>query len=134
MFLTKKIECVSSFSDFMSGIFGGQKNNCITRKCAECTTNQHCSGGEFCTRYKCKNPASNTNGDCTTNQQCPYQQYCFGNRCTDPPTSTNDCTFNSDCPGWKNKCHFGKCTNDCNFDSDCPGSKNECRNRKCKFE
>ena len=92
----------------MSGIFGGQQKDCITRKCAECTTNQHCSGGEFCTRYRCINPSSNYNGECSTNQHCPFQQYCSGFRCTNP----NECNFDTDCPGFNQKCQFGNCVYD----------------------
>ena len=65
----------SFFSDFLFG----KNDDCVTRKCAECTTNRH----------------------------CPSEKYCSGYNCVSP--NTNECNFDSECSGFNYKCKFGSC-------------------------
>ena len=71
-----KTESVQIISDFLSGIFGGRENDCITRRCAECTTNQHCLAEKYCSNYKCISPPNNRCNSyynrCPRNYECRY--------------------------------------------------------------
>ena len=64
-----------SLQYFFSDVLFGKNDNCITRKCAECTTNQHCLAEKYCSNYKCISPPNNRcnfNNGCPRNYECRY--------------------------------------------------------------
>ena len=67
-----------SLQYFFSDVLFGKNDNCITRKCAECTTNQHCSSGKYCSRYKCVIPPNN---QCNNESDCPGDSECRWGSC-----------------------------------------------------
>ena len=73
-----KTESFQIISDFLSGIFGGRENDCITRRCAECTTNQHCLAEKYCSNYKCVSPPNNR---CNFDRSCPRNYECRYGSC-----------------------------------------------------
>ena len=84
----------SNFIFFISDFIFGKNDDCVTRKCAECTTNRH----------------------------CPSEKYCSGYNCVSP--NTNECNFDSECSGFNQECRFGSCQRDWSKNSGSTGRAN----------
>merc|ERR1712122_168935 len=66
---------------FIGNIFGGGRRTkqkiCHSYKCAQCTSNRHCSGNQVCSGYSCVSPQTYTEKPFywTTTTQAPYYDY-----------------------------------------------------------
>ena len=117
------VSCLIASECTSAGYAGG----CVNGRCAQCKTNDQCTGaGQTCVAGICQLAG------CTLNEHCGIFEACQSGKCVDVGcASDRECYFDTGNP--RAKCKDKKCTSPCETDAECGSSFTICNAGNCQF-